>query len=79
MSVSDLCYRDSSLPSETLNYSSLVCFNMLHWLPVEQHIEFKILLYTYKVVNSMAPAYLQELLDFYTPGSIALDQEICNF
>ena len=40
----------------------------LHWLPVEQRIEFKILLYAYKVVNSMAPVYLQELLDFYIRG-----------
>ena len=40
----------------------------LHWLPVEQCVEFKILLCTYKEVNSMAPVYLQELLDFYIPG-----------
>ena len=40
----------------------------LHWLPVEQCIEFKILLYTNKVVNSMQAVYLQELLDFYIPG-----------
>ena len=40
----------------------------LHWLPVEQRVEFKILLYTYKVVNSMASVYLQELSVFYIPG-----------
>ena len=40
----------------------------LHWLPVEQRVEFKIILYTYKVVNSMAPVYLHKLLDFYIPG-----------
>ena len=39
----------------------------LHWLPVEQHVEFKILLFTYKVVNGMAPVYLQDLLDLYRP------------
>ena len=39
----------------------------LPWLPVEQRVEFKILLFTYKVVNGMAPAYLQELLDVYRP------------
>ena len=27
----------------------------LHWLPVEQHIEYKILLYTHKVVHGVAP------------------------
>ena len=36
-----------------------------HWLPVEQRVEFKILLFTYEVVNGMAPVYLQDLLDFY--------------
>ena len=40
----------------------------LHWLPVEQRVEFKILLYTHKLVNSMAPVYLQELLEFCVPG-----------
>ena len=39
----------------------------LHWLPVEQRVEFKILLFTYKVVNGMAPVYLQDLLDLYRP------------
>ena len=39
----------------------------LHWLPVEQRVEFKILLLTYKVVNGMAPVYLQDLLDLYRP------------
>ena len=39
----------------------------LHWLPVEQHVEFKILLFTYKVVNGMAPVYLQDRLVLYRP------------
>ena len=39
----------------------------LPWLPVEQRVEVKILLFTCKVVNGMAPAYLQDLLDFYRP------------
>ena len=34
----------------------------LHWLPVEQRINFKILLFTYKIVNGLAPMYLSELL-----------------
>ena len=38
-----------------------------HWLPVEQRVEFKILLFTYEVVNGMAPVYLQDLLDLYRP------------
>ena len=40
----------------------------LHWLPVEQRIEYKILLYTHKVVHGVAPDYLKELLESYRPG-----------
>ena len=39
----------------------------LHWLPVEQRAEFKILLFTYKVVDGMAPVYLRDLLNLYRP------------
>ena len=34
----------------------------LHWLPVRQHIHFKILLIVYKSINDMAPEYLCELV-----------------
>ena len=40
----------------------------LHWLPVEQRIEYKILLYTHKVVRGVAPDYLKELLESDRPG-----------
>ena len=39
----------------------------LPWLPVEQRVEGKILLFTCEVVNGMAPVYLQDLLDLYRP------------
>ncbi len=38
-----------------------VLFN-LHWLPVEQRIQFKVLLTIYKVLHGIAPEYLQELV-----------------
>jgi len=34
----------------------------LHWLPVAQRIRYKILLLTFKALNGLAPAYLQECL-----------------
>ena len=34
----------------------------LHWLPIEQRIEFKTLLYTFKALNDQAPPYLCELV-----------------
>ena len=39
----------------------------LHWLPVKQRIDFKILLLTYKALNELAPAYMRELLIPYSP------------
>ena len=39
----------------------------LHWLRVEQRIIFKILLFTFKVINTLAPSYLSELLDAFVP------------
>ena len=39
----------------------------LHWLPVEQRINFKILLLTYKALNGQAPAYLSDLITPYIP------------
>ncbi len=34
----------------------------LHWLPIQQHIEYKVLLLTYKALNNLAPVYLGNLL-----------------
>ena len=34
----------------------------LHWLPVKQRIQFKILLLTYKCMNGIGPKYLSNLL-----------------
>ena len=37
----------------------------LHWLPVKQRIIFKILLFTYKALNALAPQYISDLLVQY--------------
>ena len=39
----------------------------LHWLPIRQRITYKILLLTYKALNGMAPKYIADLLQPYTP------------
>ena len=43
-------------------------FRILHWLPIQARIDFKILLWTYKCMNQMAPEYLCKLLKIYIPG-----------
>ena len=37
----------------------------LHWLPVSAHIDFKILLLVFKVLNGLGPLYLSEILKPY--------------
>lgn len=39
----------------------------LHWLPVKQRIDFKILLIVFKVMNALAPTYVVDMLSEYTP------------
>ncbi len=43
----------------------------LHWLPVKQRVNFKVLVLMYQCVNNSAPAYLSELISMYnTPDCI---------
>ena len=42
---------------------------LVHWLPVKQRINFKILLITYKAMNGQAPTYITDsVLSFYRPA-----------
>ena len=34
----------------------------LHWLPIRARINFKVLLFTFKVLHGLAPQYLQSLI-----------------
>jgi len=42
-------------------------FQNLHWLPIDQRIEFKLATLTYNIMNSSQPAYLRSLLNYHTP------------
>ena len=39
----------------------------LHWLPVEQRIQYKLLIQVYKALNGLAPEYIADLLHEYVP------------
>ena len=39
----------------------------LHWMPVEQRIDYKILLLTYEAPHGLAPLYMSSLLSPYKP------------
>ncbi len=49
------------------HYNITPILQHLHWLLVKYHIEFKILLLTYKALSNLAPSYLSYLTFFYTP------------
>jgi hypothetical protein len=50
----------------------------LHWLPVYQRIKFKILLFTYKILNAQAPLYLSDLITVReTPQRTRRSYELC--
>ena len=40
----------------------------LHWLPIEQRIEYKLSLLCFKIISHQASIYLSELLHLYTPS-----------
>ena len=42
--------------------------HILRWLPVEERIEFKLLLLAFKSVNNVGPSYLFDFLKFYIPS-----------
>ena len=44
--------------------SSTEALKALHWLPIAKRIEFKILCQVYKCLNSSAPSYLTNLLEY---------------
>ena len=39
----------------------------LHWLPVKERVNFKILLTTFKILHGSAPAYLSDLVERHIP------------
>ena len=44
--------------------SAMACLAKLHWLPIRQHITFKICVLTYKLLHKQGPRYLQVLLQY---------------
>ena len=39
----------------------------LHWLPVQQRVEYKILTHTYKALHGQSPEYTKHMLEVYIP------------
>ena len=50
----------------------------LHWLPVPQRMEYKIIILTFKAMHGQAPVYLSELLKPHDTGGRALRSSDTN-
>ena len=46
----------------------------LHWLPIKYRCQYKLLLYTFKILTERAPVYLHEMLTIHVP-TISLRSE----
>uniref|UniRef100_A0AAQ6IE93 Reverse transcriptase domain-containing protein n=1 Tax=Anabas testudineus TaxID=64144 RepID=A0AAQ6IE93_ANATE len=58
----------ASVLTRTRRYEHItLILSTLHWLPVKFHIDFKILLLTFKALKGLALQYLSELLVSYDP------------
>ena len=47
--------------------SSTRCLAELHWLPIQQRIEFKIITLVHKLLHGLVPQYLVDLLPWKVP------------
>ena len=53
----------------------------LHWLPIRQRIDFKVLLLVYRardMDSTLAPAYLQDLVKAHSPKRLLRSQDACK-
>jgi len=48
--------------------SSSALLKHYHWLPIHHRIQFKIACITYKTIHTTQPAYLNSVLEHYTPA-----------
>ena len=55
--------------------SATICLEKLHWLPIQQRIDFKIISLVHKCLHGNAPLYLQRLLQHCNPTRRGLQSE----
>ena len=58
--------------------SATACLKDLHWLPVQQRIDHKLLTIVYKCINGTAPQYLQDIIKAKTVSREGLRSQSLN-
>ena len=67
-------YREITARSQRRSQGSHTCETIwshnadLHWLPIRERIDFKILVITRKCLHGLSPNYLSELVSCYVPN-----------
>ena len=61
---------------KVVHMKPIIC--SLHWLPIQQRIEYKIILITYKALNGQGPHYIKDLLTFKAPKSGRSSRAVTN-
>ncbi len=55
--------------TKTKRYDHITpALNQLHWLPVKERIDYKILTVVHKSIYGLAPKYLQDMINIYHPA-----------
>ena len=49
----------------------------LHWLPIKQRVQFKMLILVFKAINGLAPNYISNLVNILCPSKYLLRINIC--
>ena len=48
-------------------HDSKELLRLLHWLPVQKRVDFKIACLVFKSLNNLSPSYIQDLIEIYKP------------
>ena len=81
LSVSDYRYRNigiglmSKYRISVSDWKLNIGPTLLHWLPVDKRIIYKVLLITYKCLNGLAPEYLSDLLTLKPSRGLRSDNQ----
>ena len=65
------------IPWRSCSKSSLMM--ELHWLPIAEHIDYKIAMITYKTRMTNQPAYLRSVLKEYQPAKTLHSENHCSW
>lgn len=50
----------------------------LHWLPVEQRVIYKMMVFTFRAIQGLAPGYICDMVNLYTPTKCLRSADQCQ-